>query len=799
MKGKKSLQSNEHLQIKLQHDNSGKTFYFNAFIIHQLLFCAMVSYIISSFALTTNFLLAFVLSQLLIIFLHINIQKTKLRRYILIGIVSFLLLLVIVFNRHFINGLYIIYEQVAHIFTMQTSRIIRPFEVTIDASEEVFSEQLFSVCFLIGIVFLSYFIVKVRSNWSLSLLVVSVIGFEVWTNIKPNLFIHVSFYFIILVIYILFYMADRHTVKELLTVAIVTFILLGGIYGAMYFIESPKTYEKQPIVKQIENKLLSKWKDFRYEKKHTHNFTNGDFTQLEPLDVNEEVALEVIMSDPISVYLRGFVGVTYTSERWRELDSGKYDEAFDMLYWLDQDAFHPLEQLYALNQVLNGEVETNKVSVQNVNGDSQYLYTPYELSMTPKQKRENYKELDQTFLSNGFFGERYYTFDTTENIVTQYPALANELYKSRKNEDVNNYITYESYYNDFVYDAYTDVPENISMMLENHIGKVQTEDLNEHVPYEWAIHKITSYLEENIAYDKEVEVFQMEEDFLMQFLEKERKGYAPHFATAATVMFRYFDIPARYVEGYIISPELIKDVDPYEKLLVNGTHAHAWTEIYIDEIGWIPIEVTPGYEDVMEKIDLSDYPSGASDSDVESMYEEPEDGFNDGKQEIEDESIIEEMNNEPKESLHWLIWLIVIVGFILIIALLLYIIYIVRRRIRLKKFIQSFEVDEVNVVVNRIFSYVLFLMTYDGIRFKGGSIISYLPKIKQIYGEQYCSLFEEAWKLHQRSLYRKEPLTEDAREVMLDFYKQSLKTVIQDKSMLVKIKMKYIDAAYDKL
>src|SRR5699024_2090580 len=127
------------------------------------------------------------------------------------------------------------------------------------------------------------------------------------------------------------------------------------------------------------------------------------------------------------------------------------------------------------------------------------------------------------------------------------------------------YIKYESYYNDFIYEAYTEIPENISMLMENHIGSVQLEDDNEHVPYEWAINKVTDYLEDNIAYDADVATFSMEKDFLMELLEIERKGYAPHFATAATVMFRDLGIPARYVEGYLVPPEKVDDAEPYEK------------------------------------------------------------------------------------------------------------------------------------------------------------------------------------------------------------------------------------------
>src|SRR5699024_10601626 len=391
--------------------------------------------------------------------------------------------------------------------------------------------------------------------------------------------------------------------------------------------------------------------DIQYEKEKTNNFTNGDFTRLEALQLEDETALEVVMTHPMSMYLRGFVGAEYTPVGWEEVDAKVYHENYAMLYWLDEEAFHPLQQLSVLNDLVSeDEPDTNKVIIQNKRANSKYLYTPHELSKQPEGFAHAFAPLESTYIADGFFGERTYDFLTTEKTVTKYPALASELYANRKDENVASYLTYESYYNEFVYDTYTHVPDNIAMMLETHLGKVNLEDEDTHVPYEWAIDKITTYLEDNIAYDMDVGKFDGEQDFLMQLLENERQGYATHFATAATMMFRYFQIPARYVEGYLVTPETVNQTEAYEKMFVKGTDAHAWTEIYMDEIGWIPVEVTPTYKDVMEKVDLSNYPAGDSETDIDSLYEAPEEAFNDAKQEIMDEEQIDDINNEPKEK-----------------------------------------------------------------------------------------------------------------------------------------------------
>lgn len=79
------------------------------------------------------------------------------------------------------------------------------------------------------------------------------------------------------------------------------------------------------------------------------------------------------------------------------------------------------------------------------------------------------------------------------------------------------------------------------------------------------------------------------EDFLDSILFDGKKGYCVHFATAMTLLARAEGIPARYVQGYYISTNGHKTTD------VFGSNAHAWTEAYIDGVGWLVFDATPGY------------------------------------------------------------------------------------------------------------------------------------------------------------------------------------------------------------
>lgn len=55
----------------------------------------------------------------------------------------------------------------------------------------------------------------------------------------------------------------------------------------------------------------------------------------------------------------------------------------------------------------------------------------------------------------------------------------------------------------------------------------------------------------------------------------------------------------RYVEGYLLTPETLKEAGTAETVTVSQKYAHAWPEIYLDGMGWIPVEVTPKYENIM--------------------------------------------------------------------------------------------------------------------------------------------------------------------------------------------------------
>lgn len=92
-------------------------------------------------------------------------------------------------------------------------------------------------------------------------------------------------------------------------------------------------------------------------------------------------------------------------------------------------------------------------------------------------------------------------------------------------------------------------------------------------------------------------------DVVDYFLFENGLGYCVHFASAATLMYRIYGIPARYVSGFALDPKLFQEASDgngvYYTANVTDEYAHAWVEIYLKDYGWVPVEVTPDTKGMM--------------------------------------------------------------------------------------------------------------------------------------------------------------------------------------------------------
>ena len=133
------------------------------------------------------------------------------------------------------------------------------------------------------------------------------------------------------------------------------------------------------------------------------------------------------------------------------------------------------------------------------------------------------------------------------------------------------------------WEDYLEIPEEIKKTIKQlscHVNKENSILYN--------IEEIQKFLKNNYQYTYRPGLTGQDKDPVNEFLTERKRGFCTQFASAAVFLFREAGIPARYVEGYKIRADQWR----LGKAQVTDYEAHAWTEIYIEHIGWIPVEVT---------------------------------------------------------------------------------------------------------------------------------------------------------------------------------------------------------------
>lgn len=113
-----------------------------------------------------------------------------------------------------------------------------------------------------------------------------------------------------------------------------------------------------------------------------------------------------------------------------------------------------------------------------------------------------------------------------------------------------------------------------------------------------AVDFVSNYLYDNYEYTLHPGAVGTDDE-IESFLFEKKKGYCTHYASSAVMIFRSMGIPARLAQGYMVSGDRLV---PGAEVNVYDSNAHAWTEIYVEGEGWIPIDVTPYTNRIADEI-----------------------------------------------------------------------------------------------------------------------------------------------------------------------------------------------------
>ncbi len=304
-----------------------------------------------------------------------------------------------------------------------------------------------------------------------------------------------------------------------------------------------------------------------------------------------------------TMYLRGYVAGEYKDNKWKPAESD--DTIDDISETLSTKGYYVQDQNYMLldgYDDLTGS-HTAEMDIKVKGACSKFVYAPYgtdyssssvraggDSAMTPYN--DSYVRISQ---SKTDYKMVYKNFDARDWYTRVY--MLNDIgldYESSLEPTMLKYT-------DYVYEKYTKA-EKIPSLDEvyERICADYLDDSPENATYQQICFAIKLYFHDmGFTYDTNPGKTPEGSDFIDHFLTKQKKGYCTYFATVGAQLMRKFGYPARYVEGYMILPTQLNNSPEHGgiyEVTVKDKCAHAWTEVFIDNVGWVPAEFTPGYD-----------------------------------------------------------------------------------------------------------------------------------------------------------------------------------------------------------
>lgn len=354
-----------------------------------------------------------------------------------------------------------------------------------------------------------------------------------------------------------------------------------------------------------------------------------------------QTVLRVQSSQKDTQYLKGFVGSVYTGQSWEALGEEEYRELNALLNEGKVQNFPSLfARLFPSN--LDQDLYVYDLAVRNVGGNPRSIYIPYGLISGPDtlpgldfvddgylrsdylfgtpeyhmraislpadyQNTSFYTRLVGYFLQNARVrGEALGQLGLNKNFQRDFDSSSRQLDEWRVPEGLADLLSPEQAsfaqaaqaYTSFVYAHYTQLPEELRGRLDQYRREHGLD--TEHFPWPRSLARaVINQVHSENTYTLSPGLLPEGRDFVEYFLLENHRGYCMHFASATVALLRSAGVPARYAEGYTLSAHDVAGPDGWVD--IPDSRAHAWAEIYLSGVGWVPVEATPGvYNGVMD-------------------------------------------------------------------------------------------------------------------------------------------------------------------------------------------------------
>ena len=554
-------------------------------------------------------------------------------------------------------------------------------------------------------------------------------------------------------------------------VSAASFLLVGVIVAGVAAI-SLQTGTMQSLSENAKN-ALHYW---RYEKAG-EVLPEGNLSEPVTKTESTDTILSVTADTAQTLYLRGFVGDSYENGVWSALDAETAAEEKDLFYWLHQSGFYPQSQLATAARLM-GNYQSGSVSVQNLAGCSLYRYEP--CTVLPERAGLTKNKIQPSTLeTNGLRGERGYSYETVSDAQTILPELLDFL-QNDTSDGVRSYLQMESAYREFVYSYALTVPAEFRAQL----GAVLDSCCESYGPAdsltkEQAQTATLAFLE--LCFDGSSNIALP--------LADTADGTTYQYATVAALALRYYGIPARYVEGYTVK------TTENEPTSVDASAAGAWVEVYQDGIGWLPLALTPGLEDLSaEQTESGIKPVGAG-----------KEGNGDGPRVTEGQEL-EQDDAEPDNSedntpdggqrtglLHKpAFWIILVAALLLLLLAAIFI----RHAVILKKRNEAFTQEDQSAAAACLFTDCAALLAAMGFKRGTGSMLELCETAKEQLGEEYAAKLHDMTMYNAQALFSSRAIMPEQLAEMRVFHDATLENLKTHTNWPKKLRLKWLDCLY---
>ena len=512
----------------------------------------------------------------------------------------------------------------------------------------------------------------------------------------------------------------------------------------------------------------------KYETEHT-TLPEGDFRTYEETEKGAEVALIVTMENPEAMYLRGFTGSVFEDNQWKPLEKDLLVKNKNLLYWLNLNAFNPNAQFHAASS--QTELTTNTITVQNMGACSLYRYVPFSLCGGEALKPENLNT--EGVLSDG---ERVYTYSAVSGGSEAITEVLQHLQQSNE-KPVLLYRKAESGYRHFVNNFYLQVPEEAKQLLADNWDKTASSygrvaSLN----YQQAQECALRFLSETFPDSGTPEEVELPLDIA--------RGSSYQYATVAVLTLRYFGIPARYAEGYLITEQMAVSAEPFETMTVDSSAARAWVEVYQDGIGWIPMDLTPGLGEMIQENPEDN--SGQGDSDEENPELDPEEA----EDEKPEDSETDVSDPDGGSVVRIILNLLTNLAKILILLAVLFLLLFFRRKFINNQKEKKFWDKDPKTAVAWIFADVMNILEKLGFDLGNGSMRQLAEPAEERFGEEYAKQLDEMITLNDQAMFSSRPMEETHRESLLSFRNTTIENINKQEKWYRRFWLKWLKCLY---